>query len=278
MTNLSFTDLFCQSSFSHFYMWLFPESSHRPANTLCCSPRNEVFSHSIPSLLFIVFSFPHHVNLLTLELSLSLALHLCHLSISLRLPLCTTYVSPSQSCYQPLFYFQTSFYSKPPAPISLCPSPAFPHLASSYIWERTKKAEKIKKQACDGSTGAQDSGWPGTFPFLFPPLLFSSFYQPFFFFSLLYDGLSFPHTILFPFNSPPPALSIYHFHVTSSKGGSGRHSAPARIGCWEGELGKVASVARASETCASKVPLARQMSVADTERVALCESRWVKVS
>lgn len=131
-------------------------------------------------------------------------------------------------------------------------SPAFPHFASSHSWECT---EKLKNKLVTAGTVGQDQGCPETFPFLSHPFLSTSLL------SLLYPGIYFPHTVLFlPILHLLPIL-CHHFkerdrHPTVS-------SVPARIGCWEGELGKVA---RGSETCASKVPLARQMtSVADSE-------------
>ncbi len=200
-TNLSFTHLFCLSCSSYFYWWLFTESSHRPANTLSAAPPGMRFSHSQSSLLYLMCFFsPHHVYLLTLELSLSLALHLCHLSISLLLPASFLLADP--------FLFHASW-----SHLALSLS-CFPHLALSHSWEPAEKAEKIEKQACDSSTGEQDSVWPETFPFSS-----ISFLSPLLFLSLHYPGVSFQHTIFFPLSSPSPALSIFQFHVTSSKGG-----------------------------------------------------------
>lgn len=110
-TNLCLTRLFCPSS-SHLPLVNFSTVlSQTRSHTLCCSPRYAIFSHSIPSLSFIVFSFPHRVNLLTLELSLSLALHLCHLSISLLVGPCEVFLhqnhftSLSSICRPLLFFF-----------------------------------------------------------------------------------------------------------------------------------------------------------------------------
>lgn len=270
MTTLSFTRLFCPSSSSHFYRWLFPESSHRPANTLSAAPPGMRFSH-IRSPLFYLLSFLFltvSICLLWNWLSLSLALHLCHLSISLLLSLCETYASPSQSCNRPLFYSQTPSYSIPPAPVSLYPSLAFPHLAGSYSWECAKKAEKIKKNKLVTAAPVDKTlrlTWNTPFSFssisfLSPPLSLSLYFvlaflfltlSPFFQFTI-FCSISFPIPChLFKGRERHPAMS----------------SVPARIGSGEGDLGKVVSVARASETC-------QQSSFSQTDD----EWRWVSCS
>ena len=74
-------------------MWLFRETSHKPANSLSCSHGYEVLSHLIPSLLFFY--------LLTLELSVSLDLQLLHLSISFLSSLFKVFLH--QNCVTSLF-------------------------------------------------------------------------------------------------------------------------------------------------------------------------------
>lgn len=130
------------------------------------------------------------------KLSLSLALHRCHLSLSLLVVPYETLLY--QNCVTSLFSIcRPLSYSIPPAPTLCYPSHASPHLARLHSWESTEKAEKIEKQACDSNTGGQDSGWPETFRFLLPTFLSSR--PPL---SLLHLSVSFSHTILF--------LSIHH--------------------------------------------------------------------
>lgn len=210
------------------YWWF---SSHRPVNTQCRSPRHEVFSHSISSLLFKVFSFPHHVNLLTLEtVALSCSPPLSPIPFTPCCPLRDA--SLSELCYQPLFYLQTPFLfhtSSSHLVLSLSCFSSFGPLA--LLGEHWKSRENRKTSLW------QQYRWtrlrltwnipfsPSHISFLSPPSLFTSSQR--FFFS------HYP----FSLNSPSPALSIFQFCVTSSKGAMS--SFPARIGCWEGELGRV---------------------------------------
>lgn len=220
------------------------------------APSGLMSSHiQSPVILFTVCFFAHHVNLLTSDLSLFLDLRLCHQD-----------VSPSESCYRPVFYSQTPPYSIPPALILLYPSHASPHLAHLHSWEWTEKAEKIEKQACDSSTSGRDPGWPGTFYlffFSFTPFLPSLHLH----LSLLCPGTPPPHSPFFPLNSSSPALSVF-FSVVPLQRGTHRHQAPFSVRAPVWLLGglKEETVAGQREKCARKLPLVRQTSVADTLR------------
>lgn len=256
------TNLFCLSS-SHFYWRLFLESSHRPANTLSAAPPGMRFSHVPPLFYLLCFLF------LTMLICLLWNWRSFSLSAFVIYPFhscCPSYdVSPSESCYQPLFYLQTPSFSIPPAPISLYPSHAF------LIWPACSPGSALKKQrksknklviavAVDKTPADLEHSLFFLFHF-FPlstsPSLFLSLCR--LFFSSQYSFF-FQFTISCSVNFPIPC------HLFKGRNSHpARSSVPARTGCWDGELEKVARVARGIETCAAKVPVFRQTSVADSD-------------
>lgn len=92
----------------------------------------------------------------------------------------------------------------------------------------------------------------------FPPILnfFTSLHHPLFSVSF-HSGVSFPHASFFFYSQFTIFCVVSQFHLFK---GRDQHLAPipVRIWCWWAELGKVASAARGSETCASKFPWVRE--------------------
>lgn len=107
----------------------------------------------------------------------------------------------------------------------------------------------------------------------FSPILnfFTSLHHPLF--SVSFDsGVSFPFFL----------LSVHHLLCSFSipplqREGSTSGPIPVRIWCWWAELGKVASVARGSETCASKFPWVRECVYYSSGNlcVKVTEAIWV---
>lgn len=180
-----------------------------------------------PVVLFIVFSFARHVNLLTLDLSLSLDLRLCHLPLVRRFSI--RIVLPAYFLFADPFLFHT-FRAHPALSVSCFSS--FGLLALLGVHWKSRENRKT-------SLWQQDQ-W--TRPWLTWNIPFSSFLHFFplstyasLFISLLCPGISFPHTILFL-----SILLLYQFSIPCHLcKGRDRHQAtfsvPARFGCWEVE-------------------------------------------
>lgn len=128
----------------------FPSQSRQ--RSLLPAPLGLMSSH-IQSPVFYLLC----VSLLTMSICLLWICHSLLISTFVIWPL--EDVSPSESCYRPIFYLQTPSYSIPPPLILLYPSRASPHLAHLHSWEWTEKAEKIEKQACDSSTSGPRLTW-----------------------------------------------------------------------------------------------------------------------
>lgn len=125
----------------------------------------------------------------------------------------------------------------------------------------------------DSSASGWNSGWTEPLFFFFPhpqfffylssspPFLCLIWFWCFFSFFLLSV-----HHLLCSFSIPP-----------LQREGSTSGPIPVRIWCWWAELGKVASVARGSETCASKFPWVRERVYYSSGNlcVKVTEAIWV---